>query len=147
MATKGVQLPRRTGQYTFVLTPLADAMFQLLIFFMLSSNLAPYSLLTIRSGSDGSTDGSASNDTGQDEAPLPPADAAIWNVDAGAIVVGGQTFGFDTLADLAAALNVNNDAAVVLIMRDTALVQDMSSVLEALTSAGIENIQIAQGRT
>ena len=146
MATRKSILPARSpARYRFVLTPLADAMFQLLIFFMLSSNLAPYSLLTIRSGTTGDSSGV---DTGQelaDEQPEPLGDVAIWNVDAGNVVVGGQEFGFDVLSDLATALNANGDAAIILVVRTEANVQDLSSVLEALASAGISNIQIAGG--
>ena len=46
----GLILPRRNRRYRFSMTPLADVMFQLLIFFMLSANLAAYSLLPLRSG-------------------------------------------------------------------------------------------------
>jgi len=60
MAKKPLLPPRSPARYRFVLTPLADAMFQLLIFFMLSSNLAPYSLLTIRSGTTGDPAGASS---------------------------------------------------------------------------------------
>lgn len=147
MATKTILLPRQPARYRFVLTPLADAMFQLLIFFMLSSNLAPYSLLTIRSGTTGETTGT---DTGQElaeEQPAPLGDVAIWNVDAGNVVVGGQEFGFELLSDLATALNVDGDAAIILVVRAEANVQDLSSVLEALAAAEVSNIQIAGGPT
>jgi biopolymer transport protein ExbD len=40
----------RPRKYGFALTPLADAMFQLLIFFMLSSSLSPYSLIALTRG-------------------------------------------------------------------------------------------------
>lgn len=145
MAKKPILPPRSPARYRFVLTPLADAMFQLLIFFMLSSNLAPYSLLTIRSGTTGDPSGA---DTGQElaeEEPAPLGDVAIWNVDAGNVVVGGQEFGFETLTALAAALNANGDAAIILVVRNEANVQDLSSVLEALAAAEISNIQIAGG--
>lgn len=144
--SRPISLPRSPARYRFVLTPLADAMFQLLIFFMLSSNLAPYSLLTIRSGVTGEE---AGTDTGAqdpvDQQPAPLGQVAIWNVDAGNVVVGGQQFGFDVLSDLASALNNNGDAAIILVVRNEATVQDLSSVLEALASGGIENIQIAGG--
>lgn len=144
--SKPIALPRSPAKYRFVLTPLADAMFQLLIFFMLSSNLAPYSLLTIRSGATGSPEGGESG--AEEPAPAPAApigDVAIWNVDAGNVVVGGQQFGFDLLADLAASLNADGDASIILVVRDEANVQDLSSVLEALAAGGISNIQIAGG--
>jgi len=146
--SKPISLPRSPARYRIALTPLADAMFQLLIFFMLSSNLAPYSLLTIRSGVTGEEVGT---DTGAqdpvDQQPAPLGQVAIWNVDAGNVVVGGQQFGFDALSDLASSLNANGDAAIILIVRTEATVQDLSSVLEALEKGGIENIQIAGGPT
>lgn len=144
--SRPIALPRSPAKYRFVLTPLADAMFQLLIFFMLSSNLAPYSLLTIRSGSTGDP---AGGETGaQEPAPEPAApigDVAIWNVDSGNVIVGGQQFGFDLLADLAASLNADGETGIILVVRDEANVQDLSSVLEALSASGITNIQIAGG--
>lgn len=136
-------LPTRSGRkYQFVLTPLADAMFQLLIFFMLSSNLAPYSLLTLRSGVDAQDAGGGSDPA---DVPPPPADAAIWTVEADQIIVGGQRFARENLPALAEALNDEGNASVVLILRDAALVQDLSSVLEALTASGINSVQIAAG--
>lgn len=136
------ELPRReTGRYKFVLTPLADAMFQLLIFFMLSSNLAPYSLQIIRSGS---ADQPGEGGTEIAEA-VPPSEAAIWTVDADTITIAGQDYDRSSLPALATALSASDDASVVLILRDAALVQDLSSVLEALTTAGIESVQIATG--
>lgn len=135
--------PRSNRGYRFVLTPLADAMFQLLIFFMLSSNLAPYSLQIIRSGSAGEDTGG--NGEQLSEAQTPPADAAIWTVDADQIIAGGQRFSRSDLPALAEALSAGGNASVVLILRDAAMVQDLSSVLEALTVAGIESVQIASG--
>ena len=136
-------LPKRdAARYRFVLTPLADAMFQLLIFFMLSSNLAPYSLLTIRSGTAGEQGGGGDTST---DVPQPPANAAIWTVDADEIIAGGQRFPLSSLPDLANALNADGNASVVLILRDTALVQDLTSVLEVLRISGIESVQIAKG--
>lgn len=120
-------------------------MFQLLIFFMLSSNLAPYSLLTIRSGTTGDTTGTDAGTDPIEEIAAPLGQVAIWNVDAGNVIVGGQKFGFEVLSDLAAALNANNDAAIILVVRTEANVQDLSSVLESLAAAGISNIQIAGG--
>ena len=139
-----VALPRHTGRYNFVLTPLADAMFQLLIFFMLSSNLAPYSLLTVRTGVTGQEGAQASGQDIPDEIAEAPPNAAIWTVGAGEVVAGGQSFAPGQLSALASALADQPDAAVVLILRDAAQVQDLSNVLEALTAAGVVSVQIAQ---
>lgn len=133
-------LPQRQRQYKFVLTPLADAMFQLLIFFMLSSSLAPYALMTIRSAADGGVANTAGSKA--DSTATAIGKVAIWNVTAEGITVSGQSFGFQALPDLAVAM-ANQDTAILLIVRDTAVVQDLARVVEALTSAGISNVQIA----
>ncbi len=133
------QKPRR---YKFVLTPLADAMFQLLIFFMLSSSLAPYALMTIRSGAAGdfaNTRGDSAESTATSFAEF-----AIWNISEDGVTVSGQAFGFDALPELTAAM-ATQDTTVLLILRDSAVVQDLALVVEALTTAGITNVQIAGG--
>lgn len=145
----GLQLPRRKQNYRFALTPLADAMFQLLIFFMLSSGLTPYSLLTLQSAPGEQDDQSP---TGQDPqsteeiAPAPPADVALWTVDAETVIVGGQRFGFEALDDLASSLGVAGaPAEVVLIIRPTAQVQDITTVLARLTAANVTAVQVSTG--
>ena len=94
-------LPTRKRSYRFALTPFADAMFQLLIFFMLSSSLTPYSLLTLQSGTP---DAEAATGAGTDPAAPPqpqaqtePQDVALWTIEAGTVRVGGQEFDFDAL--------------------------------------------------
>ncbi|MEM8852030.1 MAG: biopolymer transporter ExbD [Pseudomonadota bacterium] len=121
------------------MTPLADAMFQLLIFFMLSSSQAPYSLLTLKSG-----DGPGRGAAGQTAAPSLGSEAALWSIDAGAIVASGQRFSFDDLPDLASALRASDVPRVVLIPRASARVQDLVAVTEALTAAGVPSIEMAR---
>lgn len=134
-------LPRSARRYTFALTPLADAMFQLLIFFMLTSSLTPYSLLTLRSGP-------STGDTATASAPTPaqsqktPLKSAIWQIENGQIVASGQRFGFEQLPQLAGALLAAGTPQVLLITKPTAQVQDLVIVIEILTAAGIEAIQI-----
>ena len=51
MRPPGLNLPRRERRVSrFSMTALADVLFQLLIFFMLSSNLSAYAMLPLRSG-------------------------------------------------------------------------------------------------
>ncbi|MFQ1701445.1 ExbD/TolR family protein [Loktanella agnita] len=143
--THPVMQPRSTTRYRFALTPLADAMFQLLIFFMLTSSLTPYALLTIRTGAE---PGSAANDPSQstpDEQPvLPGANAQIWSVEQGQIIANGQPIPFDQLSAFAAAVAQNEAAEIVLVMQTSAQVQDLTSVLEALTAAGVSAVQLAK---
>jgi len=147
---KRTELPRRERRYRFVLTPLADAMFQLLIFFMLSSSLTPYSLLTIRSAPENATIDEGGAGGGDAPPPAGPtigdASTALWTIEEGAIVIAGTSFDFEVLPDLAAALGEADDAAdVILIVRDSARMQDITSVLEALQAANIGSVQITSG--
>lgn len=134
-------LPQEPRRYKFVLTPLADAMFQLLIFFMLSSSLAPYALMTIRSSTAPETFANT-GPTEQDTTATATGDVAIWSVSAEGLRISGQSFGYDALSDLASAI-AGTDTSVVLIVRESAVVQDLVRVVEALTAAGVSNVQIA----
>lgn len=140
-----VMQPRSAARYRFALTPLADAMFQLLIFFMLTSSLTPYSLLTVRTGA---APGDAVSDPGADptdqDPVLPGENAQFWTVAEGQITANGQDFTRDQLPALAAALAQNAQAEVILIMDASAQVQDLTSVLEALTAAGVASVQMAR---
>lgn len=140
-----LNLPDRKRNYRFALTPLADAMFQLLIFFMLSSGLTPYSLLTLQSAPGEAAPQDAGAGSGQEtDTPAPPVDAALWTIDAESVTVGGQTFGFDALDDLAGALGVAGaPASVILIIRPTAQVQDITTVLGRLTVANVTAVQVS----
>lgn len=132
----------------FAMTPLADAMFQLLIFFMLSSSLAPYSLLTIRSGPEPQQagDGQPGDTDPEPEAvTILGANTVLWTLEPERVTIGGQTFDYDALPDLAVALAANEEAQVIVILRTEARVQDLATVMEALTSAGITAVQIIQG--
>lgn len=133
-------LPQTPRKYRFVLTPLADAMFQLLIFFMLSSSLAPYALLKIRSGAEGNFANTPG--TPADQTATTFGDVAIWNVAAEGVTVGGQRFDFASLPALAAALT-DRETTILLLLRDSAVVQDLARVIEVLSAAGITNVQIA----
>lgn len=145
----GIELPVRKRRHRFALTPLADAMFQLLIFFMLSSGLTPYSLLSLQSAAgNAQEEAPAGQDTAISEALPPDAlpQKALWTVDAETVIVGGQRFGFDALDDLAAALGVAGaPSEVVLIVRATAQVQDITTVLARLTAANVTAVQVKSG--
>ncbi len=146
----GLGLPERKRNYRFALTPLADAMFQLLIFFMLSSGLTPYSLLTLQSapgGEETQTDPGADPQANAPE-PVPNTqqNVALWTIDAETVIVGGQRFGFDALDDLAGALGTaGSPSDVLLIIRPTAQVQDITTVLSRLTAANVASVQVSTG--
>lgn len=143
-----IELPERKRRYGFALTPLADAMFQLLVFFMLSANLTPYSLLSLRAGTvGGGTPGDepAGSDQQINAPALSVGDTAIWSVSRESIVASGQRFGFDALPQLAEAMQTAGTARVLLVTRPDAQVQGLVSVLEVLAAHGITDVQIAGG--
>lgn len=139
--------PSRRPNYRFGFTAFADTMFQLLIFFLLSSSLTPYSLLTVK------TTGALAEPSGPagtgDAPPAPatdiaPPEVALWTVEGEALVVGGQRFTFDRLPALADALGTPAAPAnVVLIVRSGAKVQDVATVLAALQAADVGTVRIA----
>lgn len=141
MAHSRIELPgARKRSYVFALTPLADAMFQLLIFFMLTSSLTPYSLLTLSGGAGsaaGETEQQPQEDVGADTDP-----AATWTVEDGQILANGQAYGFDSLPQLADILVAADPPRVVLISSTRARVQDLVTVLEILAAANITSVQI-----
>lgn len=135
-----------------MLTPLADAMFQLLIFFMLSSSLAPYSLITLKTAPKAVSEedvAEAGSGPGNDPSqPAPPPDAAnttLWTVNNGSVRSAGLDYNMDQLGDLAAALGEGRPGRVVLIVTSEARVQDVAHALEALEGANVGAVQISRG--
>ncbi|WP_308917902.1 ExbD/TolR family protein [Jannaschia sp. LMIT008] len=130
----------RRRRYRFALTPLADVMFQLLIFFMLTSSVAPYSLLPIARGEP---PGQGRGAAGPAQAGGGPA--AIWQVEGGAVVAGGQRFGLDALPDLADAVRRADTSRVLVVTGAGARMQDVAAVLEALIAADVPNVRLFDG--
>lgn len=128
------------------MTPLADVMFQLLIFFMLSANIAPYSLLDLRTGG---VSGGTPSEAPPETEPGQTTDirtTAVWTLDAtGAIVAGGQHFTADRLPALAEALKLQGTADVLVILRRDVPVQRLVAVLQTLAARGITSVQVAGG--
>jgi len=125
-----IGLPRRRRRVIFVLTPLIDVIFLLLIFFMLSSQIAPYSLMPI---------GRIANPA---SAGAPAADAAgqslTLRVGHGFVTAGQTRIAIEDLAAAAEGFKVEGVTAYVLLPSSTAQVQDVVSVLEVLGRGGGE---------
>ncbi|MEP4196427.1 MAG: biopolymer transporter ExbD [Aliishimia sp.] len=137
-----IELPRSKRRYVFALTPLADAMFQLLIFFMLTSSLTPYSLLTLRSGPGQETAAGETQEPPPEDPGTPQEPAATWTIENGAVLAGGQRFGFDSLPNLAGILAQRDAPNVLIISTPRAQVQDIVTVLETLAAAQITSVQV-----
>lgn len=137
------ELLRSKRKYGFALTPLADAMFQLLIFFMLTSSLTPYSLLTLRSGPGEQTAAQQQEEQPPPPDPGPPDDpAARWTIENGAVLASGQRYTFTELPGLAGVLAQRETPNVLVISTPRAQVQDIVTVLETLAAAQITAVQV-----
>lgn len=136
-----IQLPTRQRRYGFSLIAFADAMFQLLIFFMLASNLSTFSLLTISQG------GGPGRAPGAAQAATPPGggpgQTAIWTLSREGVTAGGQRFEMAQIARLAEGARAAGTGQVLLVTRSGAEVQGVVRVLEALARNGITSVQIA----
>lgn len=143
---RAVTLPSTAGKkkLSFALTPLADAMFQLLIFFMLSSSLAPYSLISL-------TPGAASAEVAGAEPtdrPIPGAGPTIWHLSADSVRSGAEVFALSDLPELLSLMAARGSAQVVIFTDASATVQDIATVLNQLTLAELTSVQLisAEGR-
>ena len=158
MVIKVASLPERPRTYRFALTPLADAMFQLLIFFMLSSSLTPYSLVTLRGApqsAETSQDAEAAPPQVEDESATTPASAGsddgpqvtVWTLGDGIVIVKGQIYEAGKLPALAEAIGTQDAPGRIIIMvGDQARVQDIAGAIEALDTADVAAVQIARER-
>ena len=145
---QGLVLPRRNRRYRFSMTPLADVMFQLLIFFMLSANIAPYSMLNVRTGAL-SGGGGTTPDPDSETQPGRTTDirsTAVWTLDeTGTILASGQRFEPARLAALADALTAQGTRDVLVVLKRDVAVQQLVTVLQTLAARGITSVQIASG--
>lgn len=143
----GLDLPRRNLRAGFSMTAMADVLFQLLIFFMLSANLSSYGLLDIRSGAlaGGDGDGDGATEAPQAGRVTPAGTTAVWTLAPDRITAGGQRFALTQLDRLAEALVTQGTTDVLLVLRQDVPVGRVVAVLEALQARGIVSVQIADG--
>jgi biopolymer transport protein ExbD len=130
--------PRR--RIVFMLTPLVDVMFLLLIFFMLSSQTAPYSLLEIMAqgapGQDQQAQQAAS------ATPPTPAAQVLVSIARGYARFNGTRV---EMADLPSAIESYKTAGfttAVVTTGDAATVQDVVTVLEALERGAFAEMRL-----
>jgi biopolymer transport protein ExbD len=138
--------PRR--RFAFMLTPLVDVMFLLLMFFMLSSQTAPYTLLTIFAGGQPAA-GDTPAQPQQPAAGEPKAKGDVLvSIGNGYVRFNGERI---DMADLPATIERYRgegfSSAVVYSTR-AASVQDIVSVLEAFQSSAFGEMRlVTQGTT
>ncbi|MCL1629191.1 biopolymer transporter ExbD [Roseibaca sp. V10] len=134
-----VPAARRRG---FALTPLADVMFQLLLFFMLTSSLAPYALLPLSAA--GPSAGQTLRDTPTPpQSPAPPAEAqVIWHLERGEIRAGQVRIPLSALPEAVAALRRDAVSDLVVFVTRTAEARDLALLIENVQDSGIARVQL-----
>jgi biopolymer transport protein ExbD len=154
MSALKTPLPVRKRTYRFALTPLADAMFQLLIFFMLTSSLTPYSLITLRSAPDTPVGEETASTPIIPDASAPAAppqstqQGTIWHIYEGRIEIGAQSFDIQQVSDLAQALGAQAASDILtIVLSSDARVQDIASTMAALKGADVSGVQITREAT
>lgn len=144
--TTSPDLPRRKASRGFALMPLADVMFQLLIYLMLSTGLASYSLLTLQTGQAGTGGAVGGGNAAEQIAAPTPSDGALWRVEAEAVIVGGQRFDMGELDALTTAFaDDDGPAQVILVVGASARVQDISTVLAQLKLSNVGSVRLSTG--
>jgi len=138
----GAAKPRRYG---FALTPLADAMFQLLIFFMLSSSLSPYSLIALTGGAPAGQSPVTGVAVPTAPVPDPAAKVVIWNLAHGHIRAGDQSVALADLPNVIPSLIAQEVSEVLIFPTRSATVQDIATVLELLGSRGVTKVRLVSG--
>lgn len=133
--------PTQRRKIAFMLTPLVDVMFLLLIFFMLSSQTAPYSLLTISVPDTGAPAAPA--------APTAPAAASAARPRQVLVSIFHDYVRYDgtrtALGDLKAAINQSKAAGLssaVVLTTSSATVQDVVSVIEAFDTTDFGDMRL-----
>lgn len=138
----------RVRRPPFVLTPLIDVMFLLLIFFMLSSQISPYSLLPlgpVAAGSDAAAAPAAA-------APPAVSDLSV-RVSAGFASIGGESVELSALTPAIERFVGQGVTGFLVVATRSASVQDVVTVLESLQAASAERVTLvnagggAGGRT
>jgi len=135
---RGIQLPRsRKKGMRFMLMPLVDVIFLLLTFFMLSSNLAPYSALML---GDYRREQPASQTAGP--APAGQQPDVILTLSAGEVRANGTMLSLADFPAEAIRLRDGGAESVVVFVRPSATTQDIVSVLETLKRAAFASVSV-----
>jgi biopolymer transport protein ExbD len=127
--------PRRKP--AFALTPLADIMFQLLIFFMLSTTLAPYALIPLGAPAAPATANAPANASGGGSQNL-----VIWHVGAGEVRAGQSTVPMTSLPQIITQLKAGGLHEILLFTSATATMQDVATVIEAIRVGEVPRVRL-----
>lgn len=132
------RIPVRRRRTSFVLVSLIDVIFLLVIFFMVSSQVLPYSLIPFG--------GIASGTPAPAEGPASMAAPVSLRIQPGRVSIGGRPVALADLAQALTELRSSGVSALVLSTSSTASVQDLVSVLEMCRTATFETVTVLNRR-
>ena len=127
--------PRRRRAF-FMLTPLVDIMFLLLIFFMLTSETSLYTLMRM------SAQAVAAGPTATTASPTAELVVAIGHQQ---VRLNGVAMPFDQVAAVLAQFRAQGVGRAALVAGQAAQVQDIVSVLELLEAAAFSQVRLVAG--
>ena len=140
---RGIQLRHGTKKgMKFMLMPLVDVIFLLLTFFMLASNLAPYSALLL--GDYRSEGGSPATADAQPPEAQPDV---VLTVSAGEVRANGAALPLADFLQEAKRLKEGGAERVVVFVRPSATTQDIVSVLETLKRTAFASVSVRTRQT
>ena len=135
-------LPPRQYRRGISLTPLVDVIFLLLIFFMLTSQIAPFSLISFGKVK-------IEKEVVQLEVPntaAPTNLGALITVLHGGISVNGKKTALSKIDIAMAELRRAGITAAIISPKSSASVQDLITVLEAVKKAAFKSIKIRKSK-
>jgi biopolymer transport protein ExbD len=135
---RGIQLRQDTKKgMRFMLMPLVDVIFLLLTFFMLASNLAPYSALEL-----GDYRREGGSPAIADAYPPEVQPDVILTVSAGEVRANGAVLPVADFLEEAKRLKERGAERVVVFVRPSATAQDIVSVLETLKRTAFASVSV-----
>ena len=132
------RLPGRRRRATFVLTSLIDVIFLLVIFFMVSSQVLPYSLIPFGATASGTPTPTVG--------PASMAAPVSLRIQQGRVSVGGRPVQFSDLPRALSDLHDSGVSSLVLSTSSSASVQDLVTVLELCRTAAFETVTVLNRR-
>jgi biopolymer transport protein ExbD len=132
--------PVRRRRFAFMLTPLVDVMFLLLIFFMFTTQTAPYSLLAITAPA--AAPGAAAAPPTPAPAQGAPPPSVLISIEHGFVSYDGRRIALAELPSAIAASKAAGLTHAVVLTTGTATVQDVISVVEAFDASAFGDVQL-----
>ncbi|ORE94945.1 biopolymer transporter ExbD [Aurantimonas sp. 22II-16-19i] len=125
-----------------MLTPLVDVIFLLVIFFALSSRIAPFVVIPVAGGGEMAADRPQEPGPGRQTEYEAAADHAVLILSRGQVRIGRRTVPLGDLAAAAAALRAEGVASARLLPSRGAVAEDVAKALAALRRAGIAEVRL-----